>query len=120
MKLVDANVLLRYLIDDNKEQAKTAADVIRNDQAYTYSEVLAEVVYVLEGVYGRSRTEIDHALENLFDDIYVYDEDVLRCTLRIYSVSKLDFVDCLIIARNLLRNEDVFSFDKSLNKHLHF
>ena len=118
MKIVDANVILRYLLWDDEAQAAQARDVILSDQACAYAEVLAEVVYVLQGVYQLDRSEIDNALENLIDDIYVYDEEVLRCALRIYSVGSLDFVDCLLISRNLLQREEIFTFDKKLSRFL--
>ena len=44
--IIDANVILRYILDDNKEMAEEAARVIQNG-ARTLPEVIAEVVYVL-------------------------------------------------------------------------
>ena len=49
MKLVDANVILRYLLNDNQEMAQQAKAVIEGG-AYTKPEIIAEVVYVLKGV----------------------------------------------------------------------
>lgn len=49
-KLIDANVILRYLLEDHPQLSPEAKKVIESG-AYTLPEVLAEVVYVLKGVY---------------------------------------------------------------------
>ena len=52
--LVDANVVLRYMLCDDETMSGKAEQAIR-DGAYLLPEVLAEVVYVLFGV-GTSRS----------------------------------------------------------------
>ena len=44
-KLLDANALLRYLLNDNQEQAVVVRDAVL-EGAFTVPEVLCEVVYV--------------------------------------------------------------------------
>ena len=56
-KLIDANVILRYLLNDNPEMAQQAKAVIEGG-AYTKPEIIAEVVYVLKGVYHATRADI--------------------------------------------------------------
>ena len=56
-KIIDANVILRYLLDDDKDMADIAEKIIMNG-AKTLPEVLAEVVYVLSGVYKMQRSEV--------------------------------------------------------------
>ena len=41
--IIDANVILRYILDDNEEMAEKAAHVIQSG-ARTLPEVIAEVV----------------------------------------------------------------------------
>lgn len=48
--MIDANVILRHLLRDVEDQSEQARIVIAGG-AYTTAEVLAEVVYVLHGVY---------------------------------------------------------------------
>lgn len=114
---IDANVALRYLLWDNETQAKQAKQWII-EGACMYMEAVAEVVYVLQGVYKLSRAEIDTAVENLLDDVHVYDEEIMRAALRMYAMSSLDFVDCTLVARNVLQQESVRTFDKQLAKNL--
>ncbi|WP_158539760.1 PIN domain-containing protein [Gordonibacter sp. 28C] len=115
--VLDANAVLRYLLWDVEEQAERAKEAVI-EGACLYLPVLAEVVYVLFGVYGFSRSEIDIALENLLDDVFVFDEEIMRSALRMYAISSLDFVDCWLIARNVLAGDRVVTFDKAMLKHL--
>lgn len=60
-KLIDANVILRYLLGDHPQMSKEAKKIIE-DGAFTLPEVLAEVIYVLKGVYKVERPEITKTL----------------------------------------------------------
>ncbi len=51
MQLIDANVILRFILNDNADMAKRATEVIASG-AYTKPEIIAEVVYVLKSVYS--------------------------------------------------------------------
>lgn len=53
-KLIDANVIIRFLLNDIPEQADIASGIIYSG-AYTNEVVLAEVIYVLIGVYKIER-----------------------------------------------------------------
>ena len=52
MPILDANVILRYLLGDIPEQSAEAQKAVLSGAATT-AEVLAEVVYVLAGVYHK-------------------------------------------------------------------
>ena len=75
MLIVDANIVLRYLLIDNVEMAEKAAEIIENNNVFLPFEVVAEVVYVLEKVYQIERTEICRSIKELFVDgnIHTYD-----------------------------------------------
>ena len=117
MLLIDANVILRYLLGDNPEMSPRARDAI-SAGAYTTMEVLAEVVYVLKGVYKAERGEICSWLSVLLDDVGMEHRPVALYALRVFSETSLDFVDCVLIAYNRIESRHVFSFDKKLNKLL--
>lgn len=116
-KLIDANVILRYLLNDNEEMAEEAEAVIKGG-AYTLPEVMAEVVYVLKGVYKMPRTEIAQCVHAILQIVSTNDSDVLHEAIDIYADTKLDFVDCILIAHHRVHNAEVFSFDKALCKKL--
>ncbi len=116
-KLIDANVILRYLLGDHQEMSEKARDTIEQG-AFTLPEVMAEVVYVLTGVYKISRQEIAKTLIEFLDEIFMEHKEVLCEALLIFADTSLDFVDCILIARYRIYGEDVFSFDRKLNKML--
>lgn len=116
-KLVDANVILRHLLRDVEEQAAQARIIIAGG-AFTTTEVLAEVVYVLQGVYKVPRGRIAEALTALLGEVLTDHADVMEKALAIYAARSLDYVDCVLIARALILGDDVFTFDKKLNAAL--
>ena len=115
--LVDTNVILRCLLRDNIEQAEQADEVIRNG-AWTLPEVLAEVEHVLRTFYNVERKDIAEQLFKVFELIEVERPNIIRRALEIFSDTRLDFVDCIIVAHHSVNNVKVFTFDKKLNNQL--
>lgn len=114
--LIDETVILRYLLEDNKSQFKEACSVISDGKAYTYPEIIARVAVTLRDVYRVPRSQIGYTLIELLNDVYVIDEEIVRYASRLFGSSMLDFVDCLLIARNALEGAQIMSFDKPLMK----
>ena len=50
MSIVDANVVLRYLLDDHPDLSAKAADILEQNTVTLPIEVACEVVYVLQKV----------------------------------------------------------------------
>lgn len=48
MVLFDTNMILRYLLNDNKEMAEQAEKYIEHEDVLVTIEVIAEVIYVLK------------------------------------------------------------------------
>lgn len=116
-KMIDANVILRYLLNDNEEMAEQAEQIIQ-EGACTLPEIIAEVLYVLKGVYQADRSDISDYLLQLLDLIYIENKDIIKSALTLYGQSTLDFPDCILISYNWIRSQLVFSFDKKLNREL--
>lgn len=71
MEMLDTNMILRYLLNDNKEMADEAEIIIKKGSAQVPIEVVAEVVYVLKGVYSIEREKIktfDTKLKRLLEE----------------------------------------------------
>ena len=58
MLLIDANAILRYVLNDNSDMAGKVHELIKNNKVTIRFEVMAEVVYVLNKVYKLPRNEI--------------------------------------------------------------
>ena len=71
MTIVDANVLLRYLLNDHPVMSPMAREIIQTG-AQTPPGILAEVVYVLKGVYKVDRRSIASGMEMLLRDVHTY------------------------------------------------
>ena len=111
---IDTTYIIRYLTDDNEEMATIAEEVIMYKNVYISNEVLAEVVYVLEGVYGYSREKISSVLLELieFDNIEISDRSIVLSALKIYANKKIDFVDSLLCSH--ASKDEILTFDKKL------
>ena len=116
-KLIDANVILRYLLGDHPQMSEKAKKVIEAG-AFTLPEVLAEVVYVLKGIYKVERAEIAKVLIDFLDEISIENQETVCEALSLFSETSLDFVDCVLIARHRILGDEVVSFDKKLSKRL--
>ena len=75
--LIDANVVLRYRLHDDETKFPVAEKTIR-EGAYLLPEVLAEVVYVLLGVYSVPREEIASRLQILVKEVQTEHTEVLE------------------------------------------
>lgn len=115
--LVDTNVILRCLLRDNPEQAKIADEVLKNG-AWTLPEVLAEVEHVLRTFYGVDRKDISEQLFKVLKRIEFERPDIMRRTVEIYADTRLDFVDCILVAYHGLNGAEIFTFDKKLNNRI--
>ncbi|MDE6889365.1 MAG: PIN domain-containing protein [Eubacterium sp.] len=117
--LLDANAVLRFLLQDIEEQFQQVKNAVRMDKCYVTLEVMAEVCYVLEGLYQVSRKDIVDNFRRLNFDVVILNADVFLRALEIFDEPpKLDFVDCLLYGYEMERGVDVITFDKKLKKKL--
>lgn len=116
-KIIDANVILRYLLDDNKDMAEQAEMIIQ-EGAQTLPEIIAEVVYVLTGVYNMKREDVAICIVSILNLVETEYHDILVYAINLFKEKNLDFVDCILIAYNHINNVQIFSFDKKLNREL--
>ena len=120
MKIVDANVVLRYLLADVPTLFSRSEQILETEAVYLPFEVLAEVVYVLDKVYAVSRAEISVSLTDLlkYPNVSTYNVEVVIFGLKTYLDSSLDIVDSLLCGYRSVQGAEVVSFDKQLNKRL--
>lgn len=116
MKILDANVILRYLLNDDKEMAAEAEKVIKAGFALVTIEIIAEVVYVLKGVYSIGREEISKSLLEFLLEVASPNLEVLRVGIKTYAEQKLDFPDCILYAYHQVNGCEIMTFDKKLNR----
>jgi predicted nucleic-acid-binding protein len=117
MLLIDANAILRYTLNDNKDMAAKTRDLIINNKVYIRYEVLAEVIYVLSKVYLLPRKEICDGITLLLScsNVETDSREVALYALNAFAEINMDFVDCLLYAFRAVNGYDIFTFDKKLN-----
>ncbi len=117
MRVLDANYILRYLLNDNPRMYAEAKAVIEHEPCLVLGEVVAEVVYVLDGYYDISRKEIAETLEVFFRQEGLQMHEPLFVVLQalvLYADTSLDYVDCYLCA--LKGRYTVATFNKKLRK----
>ena len=104
MIALDTNVLVRYLVRDDVQQAEAARALLDSLTAerpgYVCREVTVELVWVLERAYGFSRDRIATILDELVatEGLVIEEaDDVARAAFR-YRAGGAGFSDLMILA----------------------
>lgn len=121
MQAVDTNVLVRILVNDNKQmaQVKLARQfAVRAKQLYIPQIVQVELVWVLASAYDLDKAEIIRILQHLEkNDAYVLqNESMFSEALHLYQHNNVDFSDCLIFMESKNNNVEVSTFDKKFSR----
>ena len=119
MLALDTNVLVRLLARDDAKQA-AAADAAVAKGAWVSQLVLAEAVWVLDAVYGRTPKQLIAALDLLLahESLVLQDADAVAAALAQFRAKPaLGFSDCLVleIARKA-GHLPLATFDKALDR----
>ena len=121
-RLVDTNLIVRYLVQDHEKHAKAAGKLFeacdRGDVVIVVlAAVLAECVFVLESFYEHPRGDIASVLGRLISSPGVEIDTAIHLdALDRYRKTKVHFVDCLIAATAATENMPIASFDQDFRK----
>ena len=124
MKGVDTNILIRFLIGDDEQQAKKVYNIFKKaesekNELFVSLLVVLELIWVLESVYEISRTEIlDSVSELLLMPILKFEH---QSALQQFTLSaqgnKYDLSDLLIAHSAKIQGcKTVLTFDKKASK----
>jgi len=104
---IDTNVLLRFLVRDDKAQFEKAQKLIKREIAagrcvFVSHLVVLESEWVLRSRYCLPKNQIIEAISNLLDatDVKFEDEPTVEEALFVWKEATADFADCLIGAKN--------------------
>jgi predicted nucleic acid-binding protein len=121
--LLDANVLVRFLVQDDPRQGAAATALFEKAERrevvlHLEGLVVAETVYVLLGRYGRSRIEVADVLLAIIQNagVETMEEVVVTDALQRFATVKVDFSDAWMAARAAQLGEAVASFDRDFDK----
>lgn len=121
---IDANVILRYLRDDQTDHGQRAARLFDAVAAGTLAVILddivaAEVAWTLGSYYRLPRQEIAAILLALLaeDGIRNPDKATLQVALALLAQWNLDFADALLAARAFASGDNaLYSFDRDFDR----
>ena len=122
-RLVDTNLIVRYLVQDHEKHAKAAGKLFdacdRGDVVIAVlPTVLAECVFVLESFYEHPRGHISSALGRLISSpgVEIGGATIHLDALERYRKTKVHFVDCVLAATAAAEDTPVATFDQDFRK----
>jgi predicted nucleic-acid-binding protein len=120
-KLVDANVILRYLLRDDESLFQKALEVLEKvrtgeEKVVVLESVLTECVYVLLKIYRVNRSTIAEKLGGLlyYKGVVNLDKQDLIDSINLFGQTHLSFVDCLLCAKSKNNAMPIVTFDAEL------
>lgn len=133
MIAIDTNVLLRYLLLDDKVQSEIATKLITDSRRVLVTDtVLVEIIWTLKGKkYQLGKSQLIEVIQALFEEQNIRFEDgqVVWMALSDYRLTKpfkgreVDFADTLIVNKaKYIANaigekfEGSYTFDKAAQK----
>ena len=118
MLILDANMILRFLLNDNEEMTNIVVSVLEHNDTILLPEVLAEVVYVMNKTYKRTREYTVNIITAFMDIPAVKTEKkkIVTKGLQYFADTSLDFVDCLLCAYHTEAGYEIGTFDNKLLK----
>ena len=124
MKAIDTNILVRFLIGDDKQQAKKVYNIFKKaesekDELFVPLLVVLEMIWVLETVYDITRADIlDSIREFLLLPILRFEhKSVLQQFTLSAQANRYDLADLLIAHSAKMQGcETVLTFDKKVSK----
>ncbi|OYU17028.1 MAG: hypothetical protein CFE34_17890 [Rhodobacteraceae bacterium PARR1] len=120
---LDTNVLIRFFVQDDPEQAQAAAEVMgrlgTETAGFICREVMVELVWVLERAYRLPRADIARALDGLLEarEIVIEAADRVAIALDRYRKGGPGFADQMIaLAGQGAGCHETDSFDRQAAK----
>ncbi len=117
---LDTNVLVRYLAQDDAQQARLATRLMErtlseDEPGYVDHVVLCELGWVLERCYGVERARLADIVEGLLTarQLVVEDADAVWAALRAMRAHGAELADALLAARHRAAGcERTVTFDR--------
>lgn len=119
MRLIDANVILRFLTRDDKKKSDACENLFEKavygtEELFISDMTVAEVIWVLEKVYKCGRDEIRLGIEKIVNtpNLAFSDKDLLYDAINLYSQSGIDFIDAYHVALMHIKGiNQIYSYD---------
>jgi predicted nucleic acid-binding protein len=121
--VLDANVVLRHLLDDHAEQSPRARETLAalasgERRAILPEPVIFEAVFTLERRQGRSRQLVRDQMRELIElpGVTVPNKGLLLDALDVHAQLSISLVDAYIATMALESDGQVISFDRDFDR----
>jgi predicted nucleic-acid-binding protein len=115
MKAADTNVVVRFIVEDDRAQSELVARLIETDGIVITNTVLLETEWVLRSIYRFSKQDVSKAMMTLMRTYgidFAQPESVLAATE--WHARGMDFADALHLAQTT-SGQHFASFDVELS-----
>jgi predicted nucleic-acid-binding protein len=123
-QIIDTNIILRFLVGDDKKQQQKAREIFKEAQAgkrkiIIKPLIIAEACFVLESFYKQQRDKIAASFEVILSQKWLTVEDrETMLSLWPWYRKNFHFVDSYLLAWAEINDAEVISFDKKLLRNL--
>lgn len=123
-RVLDMNVILRYVAADHPTMSPAARDLLRRIEdgevrVIVTPMIVAEVVFTLQRFYRKRREEICEVVGALLNlpDMEIRDEAVCRMALELYQTHAISFADAYTAATMLHDGvKEIYSWDRDFDR----
>lgn len=123
-RVLDANVILRFLLNDHPDQSPRCRELFRRlrdgEEAVALPEVvISDVVWTLGSFYRWPPDRIYAFVEALvtIDAVRMRRKEVVLLALRLFAERNVDFSDALIAAEMLHSGQgEIYSYDRDFER----
>jgi predicted nucleic acid-binding protein len=118
MKLPDANIYLRYLLNDHPNLSSQAKTIIQDHVIYTDPTIIAEVVWVLTSFYKIDKNKFIPPLLSIIDqkNNKSPSKKLLVKAMNFFATHQLSYIDCYLFCLAQEKKISLVTFDKKLSK----
>ena len=117
--ILDANVVLRYLLNDDAKQSPEATELIEHapdGSLFLSAMVLAEVTWTLKSHFAVPRQDIGAAIQRVLAQSAIAADATTFDAVARYANLNIDFIDCALAAAGAATGLPVATFDKDFRK----
>ncbi len=117
--ILDANVVLRYLLADDPKQSPEAVGLIEHapdGTLYLSALILAEVMWTLKSHFVVPRDQISAAIQRVLAQPAIAADATTRDAVARFANSNVDFADCALAAAGAATGLSIATFDKDYRK----
>lgn len=121
---IDANVILRFLTNDDPERATKCAQLLENvelnrQQVRLPNLVLADVVWTLEKYYKQPKEKIADMMASIVNlkGLRCSNKETVLLALRLYVEHNVDWTDAFVASQLLAtKTPAIYSYDRDFSR----